>query len=312
MPLQFPSSPTTGATYTDQNSVTWVYDGVKWFVTNGSTKKMFSGVKISLASPFACSNTSTAISFDSEAYDTDSYYNAITPERLEVPANAFYRINATIFTASQGTSYVVEVKANNTTLSSVILNGSQASRYDEIVELNRGDLIRVYVSEATATGSIAADSFIEVSTIGLSIGTGVTPFQAFSGVRVTSSTSIATTTTPTAISWDSSAFNSNADVLGNNYWSSSSNPSRITIKTSAYYRVRSLIKAGSSGTYTVTIKKNNVTTLASATLNANEVAQTDEVYNFQANDYIQIIANNATSTGSLTTDTYLEVVRIGV
>lgn len=54
----------------------------------------FSGARVTRTSNQAITNaTETAISFDSEDYDTDSYHEAVTnPSRLTVPATGYYSI----------------------------------------------------------------------------------------------------------------------------------------------------------------------------------------------------------------------------
>ncbi len=87
MPLNFPSTPVNGQQYTDNNAVMWEFDGVKWNVITGTANKMFSGCKVTLSSNVALTATSTAVTFDVEQYDTDSYFTPSFPKRIsDVPA----------------------------------------------------------------------------------------------------------------------------------------------------------------------------------------------------------------------------------
>lgn len=96
MALNFPSSPTTGQTYTDDNYAVWRFDGVKWDVITSTTKKLFSGAHVELGTNFSLTPTPTAISGGVTAivpFDTDNYFRVAYPSRIYVPTNGFYRIN---------------------------------------------------------------------------------------------------------------------------------------------------------------------------------------------------------------------------
>lgn len=312
MPLNFPSSPTNGQTYTDDNAVVWEFDGVKWNVITGTANKAFSGAKIKLSSNYSVTSTNTAISFDTEVIDTDSYFFNSSPQKITITKNAFYRINLSLYTGSLGASYTVTIKKNgSTTLSSTIISPNQYTNYDEIVELLSGDYIEVYVSESSSIGTLLPASFLEITRVGLFSGTSVPSAEAFSGVRGILTSDYSTTNTSTALTWNSTDFNQNANAAGNTYWNISDS-SKFTISTAGFYRVKSVITVGSSESCSVNLKQNNVSTLSSATINPNGYAQIDEIFEFNQNDYLQLFVRDDTSTGSIKQDTYLEIVRIGV
>lgn len=312
MPLNFPSSPTNGQTYTDDNAVVWEFDGVKWNVITGTANKAFSGAKIKLSSNYSVTSTNTAISFDTEVIDTDSYFFNSSPQKITITKNAFYRINLSLYTGSLGASYTVTIKKNGlTTLSSTIISPNQYTNYDEIVELLSGDYIEVYVSESTSVGTLLPASFLEITRVGLFSGTSVPSAEAFSGVRGILTSDYLTTNTSTALTWNSTDFNQNANAAGNTYWTISDS-SKFTISTAGFYRVKSVISVGSAESCSVNLKQNNVSTLSSATINPNGYAQIDEIFEFNQNDYLQLFVRDDTSTGSIKQDTYLEIVRIGV
>jgi hypothetical protein len=312
MPLNFPSTPTNGQLYTDPNNVVWIFDGVKWNIQSGTVNKVYSGVKLKLDGDFALITTDAKLSWGIEEFDTDNYFSISTPQRVYFWATGYYRINLSVFTNTVGSLYNITLRKNNTTdLNSGILNSNQNANYDEIVEFNAGDYIEVVCSEDSSTGAITDDTVLEVTRVGLTLGTGIRSLDAFSGVRTTLITAFATSTTPTAVLWDTTTFNSNADVLGNNYWTSG-DANKITIKTSGYYRIKSFIETATADNYDIILKKNNSTNLSTIELGPNSTASVDEIYNLLANDYIQIVVNDENSSGALTTNTYLEIVRIGI
>lgn len=310
--LNFPSSPTTGQIYTDPNAISWEFDGVKWNVASGAAYKLFSGVKISHATDYNLTSTSTAIEFDTELIDTDSYFTLSTPNKITIGRSAFYRINFSVYSSPLGASYTIALKKNGaTTLSSTTLAPNQFANYDEIVVLDGGDYLEVYASESASTGALLSTSSLEVTRLGLPTGTAVTAAEAFSGVRGILTSTYNTTSTPTALNWNSTAFNQNANAAGSFYWSVS-DPSKFTVGTTAYFRVKGVIRVGSGEGCTVSLKKNGATTLTSVSIDPNGYAQVDEIYLLTSTDYLQLFVNDQTSTGSLTTDTYLELVRLGV
>lgn len=314
MPLNFPSSPTNGQTYTDDNSVVWSFDGVKWDVITGATKKQYSGVKVSVgATNFSLSSTETAISFTEENFDTDTYFNPSFPNKITINKSGFYRINFLGISSAIGSSFTTSVKKNNSvTLSTVTFTGNQTINFDETFELATGDYIQIFASEVSSSGSLLEGSLLEVTRLGLSTGTGISSWTAFSGARVKLSSAFSTTSTPTSIAWNQSIFNQNADAIGNFYWNGGQ-AGRFTIRINGFYRLSSLIKMSSSGTYTITLRKNGATTVSTATgLDPNSTIRIDEIYELLANDYIEILASDTTSVGSILTDSYFEITRIGV
>lgn len=312
MPLNFPSAPTNGQLYTDPNSVVWRFDGVKWNVERGTAYKTFSGAKVTLGSNYNLSSTSAAVSFDTVNIDIDNYFELQNPTRFVARESAFYRVNFSAYSTSNGSSYNVMLKKNGSvTLSSVIFSSNQYTNFDEVIELIAGDYLEVYASEGLGTGALTTDSFFEIIRVGYSMGTAVSAATAFSGVRGILASSYSVTSTPTAISWSSTSFNQNADASGATYWNIGT-PSRFTITINGFYRLKGFIAVGSAGTYTFTIRKNGATSLASVTIDAFEVTQIDELFEFAATDYVELLVSDGNSTGTLANSTYLEMIRIGV
>ena len=317
MALNFPNSPSTNDTYTDSNSAVWQYDGVKWNVITSATKKVFSGAKVRNSALINLTATSTAISWNTEVFDVDNYFDSGLSTRLKAPLTGFYRIVATVSTSSDGvgSNYTFEIKKNGTTsLVTTTAGANQSVVYDEIVELTQDDYVELYASESGAVGDIAANSTFEMHRMGLSIGTGISANQAFSGVRTTLTAVESLTSTPTALAWDTTDFNVNASVLGETYWDAGT-PSIVRVKSAGYFRIKSFVEAGAGGatnSYTITLKKNGSTNLESVTMSPNDFVDLDEVYSLADSDYVQILASESNNTGTISTNSYLEVVRLGL
>ena len=312
MALNFPSTPTTGQQYTDPNAVVWEYDGVKWNVITGTANKMFSGCKITLSANVNLTANSTAIIFDTEQYDTDSYFTISAPKRITFNRDAFYRINLSAYTGTSGASHVITLKKNGaTTLANTVIAPNQYTNYDQIVQFSESDYIELYASDSVATGYLTTGTNIEMTRVGLAQGTNISSASAFSGVRTLLSGTYSTTNTATAVTWSSTEFNQNANPAGNFYWDNST-PNRITIGLTGFYRVKGEIFAGSTESLTINVRKNGSTSIANTTIPSNGYAELDDIYQFNQNDYIQLLVNDSTSTGTITANTYLEVVRLGV
>lgn len=312
MALNFPSAPTTGQQYTDPNAVVWEYDGVKWNVVTGTANKMFNGCKISISSNVNLTANSTAITFDTEQYDTDSYFTISAPTRMTFNRDAFYRVNLSVYTGTSGASHVITLKKNgNTTLANTVIAPNQYTNYDQILQLTSGDYIELYALDSAATGYLTTGTNIEMTCVGLAQGTNISSAMAFSGVRTILTGTYSTTNTATAVTWSSTEFNQNANPAGDFYWSNST-PNRITIGLTGFYRIKGEIFAGSTESIALNVRKNGTTSIANTTIPVNGYAELDDIYQFNQDDYIQLLANDSTSTGTLTSNTYLEVVRLGV
>lgn len=317
MSLNFPSTPSVNDTYTDPNSVLWRYDGVKWNVVLGTAQKTFNGVKVTLTTNTALTSTSTAVDWDVESFDVGDYYTSTSASRVTIPANGYYRINGNFYTGPNGTgsSYSIILKKNGSTnISSSSVAANQTAVYDEVVLLDAGDYIEIFSSETNNTGTLLTGTYLEVTLVGQTPGYGTTGADSFSGARAILSANVNMTSTPTAISWTSTSFNLNADATGATYWTVS-DPSKLTVKMTGYYRIKTTLdtgSAGSEGSYTVALKKNNSNTITSSTLGPNQNASIDETYNLTANDYIEIIVSNSGNLGTILPSSYLEIVRQGV
>ena len=312
MALNFPSTPTTGQQYTDANAVVWEYDGVKWNVITGTANKMFSGCKISLSTNTNLTANSTAITFDTEEYDTDSYFTLSSPKRITFNKDAFYRINLSVYTGVSGASHVITLKKNGSvTLANTVIAPNQYTNYDQILQLSDSDYIELYASDSAATGYLTTGTNIEMTRVGLAQGTNIPSASAFSGVRTILTSTYNTTNTSTAVAWSSTAFNQNANPAGDFYWTDVT-PTRLTIGLTGFYRLKGEIFAGATEGLTLNVRKNGTTSIANTYIPSNGYGELDDIYQFNQNDYIQLMVSDSTSTGTITANTYLELVRLGV
>jgi hypothetical protein len=318
MALNFPSSPTNLQQYSDPNGIVWEYTSAKgvWRPLTTNELKEFSGAKIEFTTTKTLTSTSSAISWDSSEFDTGTYFNISTPSKINITKAGYYRLNVTIQTGTQGNgaSYNLVVKKNGTTnLVSDTAGPNQGVIYDEVFEFFTGDYLELHADETGAVGTLTTNSYFEIERIGYALGSSFSPMGAFSGVKLELSTAESMTSTLTGITWDSAEYNINADINGNTYWSLS-DTTKVNISTTGYYRVKSVLKTGTAGTtdsYTLDLKLNGLT-LTSGSLSPNDLFQLDEVYNFTSSSYLQIYAKNTGAVGTITTDSYFQVIRMGV
>ncbi len=318
MALNFPSNPTNLQQYTDDNSIVWEYLSSKsvWNVLKDDTLKDFYGSKITLDSNFLLTPTSIAVSFDTEVFDVGSYYNLSSPTKFTVSKTGFYRINLLIIAGplGSGASYTFSVKKNGSSvITTTVAGANQSVAYDEIVQLVSGDYIELYASESESVGEIVAGSFFEIQNIGDAVGSAQSPATTFSGVELMLTSVEALTSTSSAITWDTTEFNTNADINGNLYWNIS-DPTKVYIYTTGYYNLKGFFQAGSQGSdesYTIDLRFNN-TSSVSASLGPNDSVNFDDIYNISSGSYIQFFAKDDMAVGELTTDSYFELIRLGV
>jgi hypothetical protein len=314
--LSFPANPTNGTEYTDTNGKVWVYDGIKWNIATSTGTKEFTGVKVSLANQYFLTNTLSAVTFDTIDYDTANFYNTATPTKLIVPRTGYYRINAIILSGQEGfgAAYSVDVRRNNQSLATDLIGSFQAAVYDQIFLLNVGDEIEIFAAEIEAIGSLVEGTYLEMQLQGYTFGGAITPGFEFSGARVQLSTNLTTTSTSTAIAWDDIIFNINANEAGDLYWDNQTD-TRLTIATTAYYRLRAFFETGVDGStdsYELIIKKSGVE-LETVLLGANDTADIDATYEFTATDYLEVFVRNIDNVGTIiSNNTFFEVTRLGV
>lgn len=313
MPLIFPPSPNTGDTYTDSNSVVWQYDGVAWNVVTGTTKRLYIGAKVGFTIAYSLTNILTAVSWDLESFDTDDFWNSGQATRITISSTGWYNLNTNIFTENAGSDYMIQIRLNgSSTISQVTLGANQAADYNETQYLSAGDYIELRASESTSAGSLTSGTYMEITLLGYAVGTAATPYSAFSGAKTYLTTAFATTSTPTAIAWDGTVWDTNANALALTYWSAGQ-PTRLTIKSNGFYQVSAYNQTDNAGgTYTITLRKNGVTTIATTTRGANDSAWLDQVYELVTNDYIEVLVSDTLSSGAMTTETFLEIIRQGV
>lgn len=319
MALNFPTSPTNGQTYTDDNGIVWEYNSTKtvWNKLRSDAIKNFSGAKIERTSEASLTSTLTAISFTTAEFDTEPYFDSTnSPTKLRVLKTGYYRILLQIDTGSggNGASYTLNLKKNgSTSLTNTTAGPNQSVVYDEIMLMTSGDYVEIYASESASVGTILSSSFFQIERVGNSPGTAYPAAAAFSGAKIELTSAEALTSTPTAITWDTSEFNENADNAGNVYWTISDS-SKVTIYTTAYYRVKSIFEtgtAGSTNSYKIDLRLNN-SNLVSSSLSANDTLQLDETFQFNSGSYLQVYVDNSGSVGTITTNSYFELIRLGV
>lgn len=319
MALNFPTSPTDLQQYTDGNDVVWEYNATKgvWNKLRVDTERQFSGAKLYFEFTKFLTTTNTALEFDSAEFDSGTYFDSISyPTRLTVNRTGYYRINLLSVSGANGTgaSYSLSIRKNG---SVVLVSGTcgpnQFVSFDEIFLLNDGDYIEFFGSESGAVGTIETDSFFQIQRVGFAVGSSFSAQTAFSGVKTELLTDFNLSSTPTAIDWDTTEFNINADILGNVFWENTS-PTDITVKTTGYYRLSGQFfssTAGSENSYLVDLKIDG-NTFHSASMSGNETIDINETTSLGANSIITVVVSNSDSVGEITTDSYLTVIREGV
>lgn len=312
MPLTFPSTPTNGDTYTDDNSVVWQFDGVKWNVITGTTKHLYNGARVGFSLNYQLTETLTALNWDVESIDTDNYFNIGEPSKIVIPATGYYHINMGVFSDNSGSSYHIELRLNGSIeISQVLLNPNQSAAYNETQFFNQGDYLQLWAHELGNAGSLTLDTYLEITLMGLALGTGVSNYSAFSGVRTDLNLDFSTTTVATPIIWTGTDFDTNANALAQTYWLAGQ-PTRITVKTNGYYQLSSTIQTAiSGGIYSISLRKNGTITLSSAAISPNDLSIIHTVYQLNANDYLEILVSDTSGSGAITTETYMELLRMG-
>lgn len=319
--LIFPNLPNHLDLYTDPNQAIWQYDsdGPYWNVITSTTRKNFSGAKLYNQNVYTLTQDFSLIQFQDLEFDIDNYYINANQGRLTAPTTGFYRITVSYFTGSTGAgaSYTFELRKNGIAIDTTTLGPNQNTSYDQTIELNSGDYLEVYGKESTGTGTINANSEFQLYRLGFTPGTGVSNHVAFSGVRAILNASSNTTSSPLATTWNNVDFNTNANVLGDLYWYNTE-PERLTIRASGYYKVRSFVStssAGSEDSYTISLRRTRgvtPTNLTTINMSANDFIELDEIFYFLEDDFIELMISNSDNTGAILNTSYLELVREGV
>jgi len=112
-----------------------------------------------------------------------------------------------------------------------------------------------------------------------------------------------------------SPLNFNSEIWDTgDFFSLPNNPSKVFFNRAGYYRLNIQLLTGTVGSgasYNASIRKNGITTFETIMQAANQAAVYDDVVEFAAGDYIEILASEDNSTGELTTDTFVEVTLLG-
>lgn len=319
MPLNFPTSPTNGQQYTDDNSVVWEYNSTKgvWNKLRVDNEKVFSGGKLGLSSDVSLSSTLTAISFDDEEFDLESYVDlANNPSRLTIQRTGFYNVKALLSSGTGGTgaSYTIQLRRNGTSvLESSTIGPNQIATIDEILLFTAGDYIEIWAKENSAAGTLLSSTNFTINRLGFAVGSSFSAQSAFSGVKTLLTTDFSLSSTDTEISWDTTEYNLNADINGNLYWDSGDATS-LTIYTTGYYRIKGQFyadTAGNDNSYKVRLQKNS-TDIHTSSFSPNEIIEIDETLQLNSTDILKVLASNSNSVGNITTDSYFQIIREGI
>lgn len=117
----------------------------------------FSGARVYKAADQTgiVTSTLTALTFDSERFDTDSYHESVThPTRLTAPATGYYLIGASILWDSNTTGVrILDVRINGTTriadTSIQATGGSPAQSIATLYALTSGDYVEIMVFQTS-------------------------------------------------------------------------------------------------------------------------------------------------------------------
>lgn len=315
--LSFPSSPTNGTQYTDENGKVWQFDGTKWEIATALGIKQFYGVKVSISDEYFLSSTIGTVSFDVEDFDTSGFFNSATPTKIIIPRTGYYRLNLVVATGQEGfgASYGIEIRQNDSNIAEDLLGSFQTAKYDESFLFNTGDVIEFYAYETEGVGSLITGTYMEIQLQGYTFGGNIVPGFEFSGVQAKVNSNVTTTSTSTAVSWDNIIFNINANGAGALYWDNLDS-TKFTVAITGYYRLRVLIETGIDGStdsYVIAVKKNGTETIDTVTLSANDQAELDAIYQISTTDYLELYVENTENVGTILFDnTFFELIRLGV
>lgn len=175
-------NPWEGATAWVQDENKWIYwDGAGWTDLPFSAPA-FSGARVKRATNFSVpSATNTAIQFDAENYDTDSYHDNVTnPSRLTVPSNGFYSIMGGFATETIAVSHAFQfwIAVNGEAfpgraLTGYVTNSSQSGGKGQIIcttlQLTAADYVELWLNQASgAARNLAAGeaTFCSITKVG--------------------------------------------------------------------------------------------------------------------------------------------------
>ena len=320
MALNFPTSPTNGQQYTDDNSVVWQYYATKgvWEKLRSDVLRQFSGAKIVFNSTKFLTSTPSPCPFDVAEFDTGTYFDSVNnPTRLTVARSGYYRINILIAVGPEGNgaSYSFSVRRNGNSIITTepLVGANQFVAYDEVLQLSSGEYIELFASEESSIGTLLNSTYFEIERIGFGVGSAFSAGSEFSGVKLGLTTNESLTSTPNAINWDTTEFNINADINANTYWSDVE-ASKIYIRSDGYYRAKAQFftnNQGTSDSYTIDVRKDG-NSFVSTSLGPNDRLELDESYNLLSGSYFEIFVSNSSSVGEITTNSYFQLIRMGV
>lgn len=317
--LSFPASPAEGQQYNDTNGKVWEFDGVKWNIATTSFLKTFYGARLSYTGDVFLTSTLSPIPWETTQFDTANFFNNANPTVVTIPRTGYYRINLTVETGQEGfgQAYTIQLKRNTQVILEEKMAAFQSGTYEQTLLLNVGDTLQFLATEVDGVGVLQPGTILELELKGYTFGGSILPGFAFSGVKSVLNSNVATTVTPTAISWVANdiIFNVNADAIGNTYWNETE-PTKFTIYVSGYYRVKAYFNTGTDGSadsYTVALRVDGTTTLESITLGAEETVELDSTYFLGEGEYLEIVISNTENIGTiLAANSLFEISRLGV
>lgn len=120
----------------------------------------FSGVRLTKSATQAITTgTPTALTFDTETYDTDAYHEGIThPSRATIPKAGYYRVSAAVNWALNTTSYRVMFLYKNNSVFAANINSDTGTNYpstlqvlDDVFLLAANDYLEIFVQHAVGS-----------------------------------------------------------------------------------------------------------------------------------------------------------------
>lgn len=173
----------------------------------GGGSQVFSGAKVIRTTDQTISNnTATAISFDSEIFDTDNYHdNSTNPTRLTVPRAGYYRATAIVRMAdgSNTTDFYLTISKNGSQLASVtsakstVFNDNRAE-LSAIFQLAAGDYLEAGVYQSAGGNRTVVHDAGEGPTFSIEmvgVAGGVGDLLDFQFVRKTADETVSGSTT---------------------------------------------------------------------------------------------------------------------
>ena len=242
----------------------------------------FSGCKATRSTDMSISaTTSTAITWDTEEYDTDGYHSTSSnTSRLTVPAVGKYRVTGNLRFAAGEAGFVTLRKNGDTSggilAQSAIAPATQATDAFNAaslaveVALAANDYVELVVFTNTASDVKAGGSGYGQASLSIQRLDSTPVNTSFSGARVYNNANISLAdSTVTPVTFNSERFDTDG------YHDTGSNTNRLTIPATGYYLIGCGIEYAANGTgdRIVTIRDSSGTSVASESAGAATASQ---------------------------------------